>query len=369
MKRSDAEKDFYHKQLVVYVIIMYKNEVIRFSRGKETSLRNNLGKYSIGVGGHVDLIDQDMLHQGANAFAYACLQCVKREVFEETGIDVNKNQKELTAIGFLNDDSVEQGLQHVALVLLLELSNREVYQTEKQVVKPHFVPVEKLADDFNDYEYWSQLCIQAFWSDKLKIGSKIVPTNNFKLKHQSEIILIAGFIGSGKSEACKLLEDEFHYVNIRCSKIMGEIIGCGPIEVTGRRNLQDEGYKFIHSGDGHNRLADGIIKFMSENPDKSYVLDGLRYPQTLSVLTEKLNKPITIIYIDKLIGKLWEHYTDSIRINIKPSFVDYLNTEYHPVEKHIQDFRPIANIVVYNNDTLDSYLSTLRKFFTYEIGE
>ena len=150
----------------------------------------------------------------------------------------NKNQKELRAIGFLNDNSVKQGLQHVALVLLLELSHREVYQTEKQVVKPHFIPVEKLADDFNDYEYWSQLCIQAFWSNKLKIGSKVVPTKDFKLKHQSEIILIAGFIGSGKSEACKLLEDEFHYVNIRCSKIMGEII-----ELDQSRILEGETFK------------------------------------------------------------------------------------------------------------------------------
>ena len=64
-----------------------------------------MGKYSIGIGGHVDLKDQDMItHKGKNEFIYACLECVKREVLEETGINVNKNQKELRAIGFLNDD-------------------------------------------------------------------------------------------------------------------------------------------------------------------------------------------------------------------------------------------------------------------------
>ena len=368
MNRSDAEKDFNHKQLVVYVIIMYKNEVIRYSRGEETSLRDNLGKYSIGVGGHVDLKDQEIFHKGANAFAYACLQCIKREVLEETGINVNKNQKELTAIGFLNDDSVKQGLQHVALVLLLELSYREVYQTEKQVVKPHFIPVEKLADDFDDYEYWSQLCIQAFWSKKLKIECRIVPIQNFELKYRSEIILIVGFIASGKSSACNLLEEEFGYVNIRCSKIMTEIIDCGPIEKIERAKLQNAGFKFIHSDDGHNRLAQGIINFMSENPGRRYVLDGLRYPETLFALAEKLKKPITIIYIDTLIENLWKHYNDSIYVGKKLTFSDYLTMIYHPVEKHIQDFRPVANIVIHNNGSLNSYLATLREFFKKEIG-
>jgi len=368
MNRNEAEKDFHHKQLVVYVIIMYKNEVIRFSRGKETSLRDNLGKYSIGVGGHVDLKDQDMLaHKGKNAFIYACLECVRREVLEETGINVNKNKKELTAIGFLNDDSVKQGLQHVALVLLLELSIREVYQTEKQVVKPHFIPVEKLADDFNDYEYWSQLCIQAFWSKKLKIECPIVPIKNFELKYQSDIILIVGFTGSGKSEACKLLEDEFGYVNVRCSKIMAEVIGYRSTEAIERSTLQDAGYRLVHSENGHDSLAQAIVEFMSKNPSKHYVLDGLRYLETLSALARRLNKPITIIYVDKLIENCWKHYNESIHIAVKLTFSDYLTRIYHPVEKHIQDFRPAANIVIYNNGSLNSYLASLREFFKKEI--
>ena len=367
MNRSDAEKDFHHKQLVVYVIIRYKNEVIRFSRSEETSLRDNLGKYSIGVGGHVDIKDQDMFHKGTNAFARACLQCVKREVLEETGINIDENQKDLTAIGFLNDDSVQQGLQHVALVLSLELSYREVYQTEKQIVEPHFVPMEKLADDFNDYEYWSQLCIQAFWSKQLKIENQVVPTQNFELKHQSEIILIVGFIGSGKSVACKLLEEEFGYVNVRCSKIMANVIGYGSTESIERHNLQDAGYKLVHSENGHNRLAQGIIEFMANNPSRRYVLDGLRYVETLSAVAAKINKPITIIYIDKLIENCWKHYVDGIYINVKPAFSDYLTTIYHPVEKHIQDFRPLADVVIHNNGSLNSYLSTLREFFKKEI--
>jgi predicted NUDIX family phosphoesterase len=369
-KRDEAEKNFYSKQLVVYVIVKYQGKVVRFSRGKGSSLRDNLGGYSIGVGGHVEVRDEDIaISLQAKTFARACLRCVRREVLEETGIDINKNRKELKAIGLLNDDSVEQGLQHIALVLLLELSYPEVHEMEEAVKKPHFVPFQNLADDFNYYEYWSQLCIQAFWGQKLKIECQILPVANFELHHQSEIILIVGFIGSGKSAACKLLEDEFGYVNVRCSKIMAEIIGCGPMEVSGRRKLQDKGFKFIHSDDGHNKLAEGIIQFMSANPGKRYVLDGLRYLETYFALANKIKKPITIIYVDKLIGNLWKHYNENnIFLTMKPDFDDYLRTIYHPVEKRIQDFRPKANIVIHNNGLLKKYISALREFFKKEIG-
>lgn len=368
MNRNLAEQDFLHKQLVVYVIIMHKNEVIRFSRGKETSLRENLGTYSIGIGGHVDRKDQDLLtHKGQTAFVYACVQCVKREVLEETGINIDINKKQLTAIGLINDDSVQQGLQHVALVLLLELSSREVYQTEKQVVKPHFISIEKLADDFKHYEYWSQLCIQAFWSNKLRVGCQIISNQNFELKYQSEIILITGFSGSGKTVACKLLEKEFGYINVPCSKIMVDVIGRKSLGVIERRKLQDAGFALVHSENGHDKLAQGITKFISENPGKHYVLDGLRYPETYSAVAEKLKRPITIIYIDKLIENCWKHYNNNIHINIKLTFSDYLTTIYHPVEKRIQDFRPIANVTVYNNDTLASYVNGLRTFFKSEL--
>lgn len=366
LKRRYAEEDNYHKQLVVYVIVKHMNMVVRFRRGKGTSLRNNLGTFTIGIGGHVEYRDQDIfINPRTDAYAHACLKSVKREVLEEIGVDVDKNLKELKAIGVINDDSVEQGKQHFALVFLLELSYPEVHKTEKWIVKPEFIPIESLADDFNKYEYWSQLCIQAFWGKKLKIECQIVPNQNFILKDQSEIILFVGYIGSGKSKACELLEREFGYINVRCSKIMAEIIGCESIDEINRNNLQEAGYSFIHNDNGHNKLAQGIIDFMSNNPGCCYVIDGLRYPETYSALVEKLKRPITIIYIDTLIENLWKYYNG--RYHIPMTFNEYLNIISHPVEKTVQRFRSIADIVIHNNGSLESYLSTLSKFIKDEI--
>jgi dephospho-CoA kinase len=265
----------------------------------------------------------------------------------------------------INDDSVEQGLQHIALVLMLELADREVHKAENGINNPQFVPISSLAKDYRKYEYWSQLCIQAKWGKELNIGCEIETKPNFSLRNQSEMILIVGFIDSGKTLACNLLENKFNYINVRCSKIMADVLNLGPREDLDRVTLQDEGYRFIQIGNGHERLAKGIYNFMSENPGKRYVLDGLRYPETLTALEKMVNKPITIIYIDTLIENLWKHYND--RNFIRITFSDYLKKFYHPVEKEIQRFRPIADIVIHNNNALSSFKRTLENLFNTEL--
>ena len=348
-------------------MIKYEDSILRFSRGKWTSLRDNLGSYTIGFGGHVDLRDIDIFAQKrADDFESAIFHGVKREVKEEIGIDIDLENVQL--IGVLNDDSVKQGKQHFAILFLVEVYSPDIdSRSERWITKPEFIPIEKLVEEFEFYEYWSQLCIQAYWGEQIKLDCQIQPAANFSLKYQHEIILITGYVGSGKSMACELLEKEYGYKNIRCSKVMQEIIGCGSIEEIGRRGLQDMGYKFIKEEDGHERLSQGIVELMNNDPNKLYVLDGLRYPETLDVLASKLNKPITIIYIDTLIENLYRNYRDRNKRQI--SFREYIDIISHPVEKVVQQFRPIAGVTVHNNGSLSSYKSALNEFFREGIIE
>ncbi len=362
--RHDAEEDFFHKQVVTYVIVKYNDSILRFSRGKWTSLRDNLGAYTIGFGGHVEFRDVNIFTQDRiDDFETTLYQSVKRELKEEIGI--NFGNKNIRLIGVLNDDSVKQGEQHFAFIYLVEIFSPEVYKSEKWINKPHFISVELLVEEFKFYEYWSQLCIQAYWGEQANINCQIQTIPNLSLKDQSEIVLVVGYIGSGKTKICELLENKFSYKSIRCSRIMQELIGCGTIEEIGRQELQDAGYKFITEDSGHEKLSQGIINFMNQNPSKYYVLDGLRYPETFDVLSKKLDKPITIIYIDSLIENLHHNYRDRHKKRI--SFQEYLNTVSHPVEKAIQRFRPIADVTVHNNGSLSSYLATLDKFFENEM--
>ena len=40
-------------------------------------------------------------HKGKNEFIYACLECVKREVLEETGINVQQESERIESNWFL----------------------------------------------------------------------------------------------------------------------------------------------------------------------------------------------------------------------------------------------------------------------------
>jgi hypothetical protein len=129
---------------------------------------------------------------------------------------------------------------------------------------------------------------------------------------------------------------------------MQKIIECGSIEEIGRRGLQEEGLKLVNSKGGHERLAKGIAEFMDSHPGESFVLDGLRYPQTYEELKKIVNKPITVIYIENTIDNLFKYYQD--RDSSETSFSEFLEIVHHPVEREIERFLPIANIVVYNHD-------------------
>ena len=146
---------------------------------------------------------------------------------------------------------------------------------------------------------------------------------------------------------------------------MQKVIGCGPIEKIGRKKLQDLGYQFINEPNGHDRLAQGIVDYINSSQGAKFALDGLRYPRTLEVLQNLLNRRITVIYIESPIDNL--HKTYQGRGKSKLSFTDFLSIVNHPVERQIELFRPIADVTVFNHGSKKSYLSKLQKFFKKEL--
>ena len=306
INRQEAEDSFEYKQIVSYVIIKHGDSILRQTRGAQTSVSSYLrGLYSIGFGGHVEYRDALPLLQDSNDFGY--LRSVQRELNEELGISYLPNQ--LKTVGVLNDESVLEGIKHFALIHILDMVTQDFKKNERWINDLQLVNVQSLNCEFEEYEYWSKLCILSFFGKCLP-SSYISVKENFSIKHQSAIILIVGHVGSGKTEACTLLEQEFGYTNIRCSQIMQDIIGCGSIEDIGRYQLQENGYKFINKEGGHDQLAQRIIDFMNSNSNEMnrYVLDGLRYPETLRVLQNKLTKPITVIYIDTMNDRLHSNH-------------------------------------------------------------
>ena len=116
MKRGEAEIDPKHKQPISYGLIVnpklgkvfaYK----RSSKDKEYSEKRLHGKYSLGVGGHVEQSDSE------NPLSESLL----REVEEEIGL--SKDQiTNARVLGYINDDSNPVGEVHFGLLYLIETS-------------------------------------------------------------------------------------------------------------------------------------------------------------------------------------------------------------------------------------------------------
>ena len=147
--RSKVEKDNTFKQLIPYTILVYQNTVFSYRRGKLLSEDRLLGKYSIGIGGHISVQDQ-------NLFKTTYYEGMEREVNEEIYLKSNYIEK---LVAVLNDDSNDVGKVHFGLVHKFILESPNVRKKEKSINEPTFLTIENLKQNYNKYENWSQICI------------------------------------------------------------------------------------------------------------------------------------------------------------------------------------------------------------------
>lgn len=379
MPRNQAEKDIHYKQIVSYLIITYEDLVLRYIRGSVTNVDLHR-EYTIGLGGHLEGQDwrRDLFDFDRPQAAYQ--ESIFRELSEEIQLGSGTQNEfikllkdNIETMGVLNDDSTPLGTRHFAFLHRVKLPEFHTFRKrEKSINELGFVKISSLGEEFHRYEYWSKLYIQNFFADQLSFSCHVDPKPNFFLRQQQDILLIVGHIGSGKTEACSLLEREFGYTLVPCSRVLRELLGCGPIEQIGRKAMQDLGYKFINENGAHERLARGIVDYMRFSHGHKFVLDGLRYPETLTALRSLIPIPITVLYIESTIDNLYEYYKARHAKEAEElSFRDFLDIVYHPVEREIQRFGPrtgIPNVTFYNHGSLDSYLATIRKYFSEQLG-
>lgn len=152
--RSEVEDDPSLKQIIPYVVFRSGDAVFCYTRGGgggEARLRR---RRSLGVGGHVAEADAD--GRGTlDAYEIA----LRRELDEEVEI---ASPGTLRRVGLINDDSTPVGSVHLGVVHLYELENPAVSPREDDLIETGFIPVARLRDDWDAFETWSQVCIDAF---------------------------------------------------------------------------------------------------------------------------------------------------------------------------------------------------------------
>ena len=143
--RPIAEEDPSLKQLIPYVIVrdgplVYLME--RTAAGGDPRLH---GKASIGVGGHLNPVDQgeDTLADG-----------LRREWSEELVADW---EPDFRLVGLLNDDSNPVGSVHLGVVFEVQANGRPVEVRERDKLSGRFATVAEVHSTAGRMETWSRL--------------------------------------------------------------------------------------------------------------------------------------------------------------------------------------------------------------------
>lgn len=145
LDRPSAEENSAFKQLIPYVVVRDRQRVFLMERtdaGGDPRLHR---KASIGVGGHLNPVDEgaDPLDAGLRREWREELDAAWEPVFR--------------LVGLLNDDSNPVGSVHLGVVFVVEASGQPLAVRERQKLSGRFVPPREVELAWDRLESWSQL--------------------------------------------------------------------------------------------------------------------------------------------------------------------------------------------------------------------
>src|SRR3954462_11155583 len=97
LPRAQAEQDIRYKQLIPYIVLRFRDSVFSYVRGKRSSESRLVAMRSIGVGGHIEPIDQSLFSSDRDMY----LEAARREVSEEVKLDSSFYEH---IVALINDD-------------------------------------------------------------------------------------------------------------------------------------------------------------------------------------------------------------------------------------------------------------------------
>ncbi len=154
MARSIAETDPAFKQIIPYALLSHGGKILHYVRGKKSGEQRLAAKGSIGIGGHMNDMDEGLFALDREAY----LAGVRREVEEELRVETPYTNR---IVALLNDDTTEVGRVHLGVVHLFELETAQVGKREAMITGLAFLTPEELRAKRENLETWSQLCLDS----------------------------------------------------------------------------------------------------------------------------------------------------------------------------------------------------------------
>jgi predicted NUDIX family phosphoesterase len=146
MARALAEDDPGHKQVIPYLVLRDGERWFLMRRTRAGGDARLHDRWSIGVGGHLNPGDGDVLGG------------LRREWAEELDAAF---EPAFTAVGLLNDDTTPVGAVHVGIVYVADAAGRAVAIRETDKLTGSFASTGEVAAVRDAMETWSRLVFDA----------------------------------------------------------------------------------------------------------------------------------------------------------------------------------------------------------------
>ncbi|MFB2119453.1 NUDIX domain-containing protein [Parapedobacter sp. 2B3] len=145
--RDLAETNPQFKQIIPYLFITHNSQYLLYNRTKAQTERRLHNKLSLGIGGHINPIDNI---EAGNTI----VQCLERELEEEVSIELVGNPDFL---GFINDEQSEVGRVHLGMVFRGQAKSQSFTINEPDKMTCRWADKSTIANNYKALESWSQI--------------------------------------------------------------------------------------------------------------------------------------------------------------------------------------------------------------------
>ena len=153
MDRGKAEDDPSFKQIIPYALFHHDGKYLHYTRGKSGGESRLHAQGSVGVGGHINPVDERADPLGKATY----LAGVEREIDDELNITGGHQNR---IVGLLNDDSNDVGKVHLGVVHIFDLESEDVTSAEDALANLAFQSSEDLTGKLHgSLETWSRFCV------------------------------------------------------------------------------------------------------------------------------------------------------------------------------------------------------------------
>lgn len=173
LNRDRAENSPEYKQLIPYVVLRYGDAIFSYVRGKKSSEARLVAMRSIGVGGHIEPIDQSLFSSDCDMY----LEAARREVNEEVKLDTIYREQ---VVAIINDDSTEVGKVHLGIMHIWDVAEPNVTKREGLITQAGFVHIEELKKNLDELETWSQIALQVLEHPTIPRWSAVIREEIFQ---------------------------------------------------------------------------------------------------------------------------------------------------------------------------------------------